>query len=393
MPKVNDAGPPERRAFSLARVQLLLAILVISLGSRALAQSAPPAPNNPSQPLFYPAPSVEFDPIGATDAQLAAYGFPPRPALMSNGYATWANAVTKAKTRIANPVAQSTNRSHPPAMRGNSVSLAGATANASIYSSDSTNWSGLVATGVYGYFMSDGSSVTTNFQVPSIGNENCPYEPYTAALWAGMDGFFAGDGSGDVLQAGIVANACPTDYKAFYSWFTNDCQHDSPSQPCYEQDVNIPVNQGDWMYIVVTYRTSSPHGSAFISNQSTGQYISVSFDEADTKLSPPYAGRSAEWVVERELFQGNYLSNLANYHNTNGPSGNQQYLYAAYGDGVTNWAAGYGPENSLYLVNMYCAPWNGPWHPTSACPSFQYISLATFYNNVLLTQAAGPAVQ
>jgi len=401
MTKDNHAASAKEdrgRALPLTRVVLMLAVLAISFGPRALAQTAPAGAGNAPQPFFYPAPPEGFDPAGASDLALQAYGFPRRPPVASTEYASWADVVTRAKTRIVSPIAQTTNIRHgrPLMANGPQSTGAGNTANISGDSSNSYNWSGLVATGVPGYFMADGSFVKVAFQAPAVGNDNCSYAPYMDFIWGGMDGW-SGAGANDVLQAGINVSACPTSYWAWYEWWTESCTINTPQYPCYATSVNLPINVGDYIYIVVTYHTSSPHGNAFISNQSTGQYVAVGFDQPSSSApNTAYAGSSADWVVERPTV-GYNLVDLTNYLGTGGPSGQQYYLVTQYSlndqYGSTTLPP-YGPESTLTTVNMICPPWN----PYSACSSgSQNISIANFYYNSqwwgLFTQASGPAVQ
>src|SRR5271166_3523960 len=113
------------------------------------------------------------------------------------------------------------------------------------------------------------------------GYDNCSgYGSYYASMWVGMDGSpNAPAGNEDVLQAGFEAGACPGGYYAWYEWYTVGCNLNASSAayPCVEYNVNLPLTAGDYTYVTVTYNPTSPHGAAFLSNQTTGQYISVSF--------------------------------------------------------------------------------------------------------------------
>jgi Peptidase A4 family len=366
-----------KKSAALGRMGIMLAVLAISLGSGALAQNTASGTNNTPQPSFYPAVPQGFDPVAASDADLATYGLPPRPSLTSTQYTVWVNAVTAAKTRIANPVVQVTNRIHRPIPA--SPPQAGASRNAApianVVTQAFTNWSGAAATGPNNFFTANGSSVTTAFQVPDIGYEDCTFPPYGLSIWAGMDGLADNStGRNDVLQAGLAVFACPASYSLWYEWWTLGCN----SGACYENDIqNFPVNIGDYLYIVVTYNTSSPNGTAYISDQSTGQYISIGFNQPPPiNASTAFAGNSAEWVVERPA-QGGVLTNLEDYLPT-GPYG--LYVYTAYND----WALGYGPASAptgtIYDLEMFCT--YATWNPSAACPGgYGLISYPTFGSN------------
>ena len=229
---------------------------------------------------------------------------------------------------------------------------------------DSQNWSGVGVTASPGYFMANGSYVVGVFHVPSIGAENCTYGPYSAAMWVGMDGY-ASPGANDVLQAGVRADACSSSVEVWFEWFTDGCA--SWQYACTETDVNLPASAGDAFSISVTYHTTSPHGSAFIVNNTTGQYVPVGFDQPVGSPGSTYAGTSAEWVLERPGYIGiSDLENLANY-------ASNTYMEGTY----NGWLPGSGPANAPDYFSMYCKFQS--WNPGSACPVNTYISLPTYY--------------
>jgi hypothetical protein len=352
----------------LARLQLLFAILAIFFVQSALAQT-PSAGASEPQPFFFPAPPAGFNPVGASDADLAAYGFPKRPALTDPYYATWAKVVSNAKNRIANPVARTTTRVHGPVRQAVSgpVHAAGGVGADNGFS---YNWSGPEVTypNTSGYFARNGSTAYIAFQPPVLGTEDCLYAPYHTSIWAGFDGD-SRLSSYDVLQAGIdvsYGTSCSVSYAAWYEWYMPGCSGSSTSYPCYETDVNLTVNAGDAMYISVTYNTTSPNGTAFLSDQTTGDYVTVSFNQPSGNSDGTYSGSSAEWIVERPLsIATGSLYDLGNYSVPDGPNG---YLWA-YPD-YTNSAgsiigAGFDSAATTTFWTMTCD--SSHWNPSSAC--------------------------
>ena len=396
----------------LDRWQLLLAILAISFGSRALAQTAPAGTNNP-QPFFYPAPPQGFDAVGALDADLATYGFPPRPPAGSESYTRWAGVMANARHRLANPVAQKTGISHGPPqgepLPGTTAAgtrSAGGAGTRSYY-----NWSGVNQLYSSPYFAQNnsgyGSIVVGGWAHPTIGSENCSFAPYKMWTWVGMDG--SGDaitGNDDVLQAGFAAEACPTNNYAWYEWYTKGCTADTAATPCSAWSVNLPVNPGDYLYVTVTYKPNSQYkGSAFLQNQSTGQYITIGYNQPPGPPSSAYQGYSAEWIVERpcpNAFSCNSYSDLANYYLPNTPN-NWFWLYPDYLTPQLYYTpAGADPAGTYNVISMYCVPSN--WNPSSACQPYKYISDAYYWgsgvqppqgygNYVLYFYAMAPAKQ
>lgn len=352
---------------------LMIVVLLAALNSQLAIAQAPSNGAN-DQPFFYPAPVAGFNPVTASDADLAALGFPKRPAAADPYYATWVQKMSNAKHRVENPLATATEAVHLPKNRGTNAPTsrlpAGLVANGSTSSDSTVSWSGAE---VYypsnpGYFAQNGSAAYIAFQPPVFGYENCTYAPYHATIWAGLDGDF----NPDVLQAGVdvVYNAnCTTSYIPFYEWFTPYCTINNPSYPCGQTSVNLTVNPGDAMYIVVTYNTTSPNGSAFISDQTTGYYVSVSFNQPpSSRQGNQYAGSTAEWIVERPgpLNSSSYY-NLANYNVPTGPYG-YLWMYPDYYTPSNGYVtiAGTDPASNTIFDYMYCTP--SYWNPSSACP-------------------------
>ena len=274
---------------TLSYWHLLPAVVAIALTSQAIAQTGQNGNANTLQPFFYPAPPEGFDAAGASDADLAAYGFPQRPALTSAAYSSWLTMVRAARIRVANPTFRATNIIHRPAVTSSKVAAVGNT------SYDSQNWSGIgVTASPSGYFMANGTYAVGVFQVPSIGTENCTNGPYSAAMWVAMDGYVS-PGANDVLQAGVRVDACPNTIEAWFEWYTDGCA--SWQTACAETDVNVPAHTGDTFSISITYYTTSPHGNAFIVNNTTGLYVSVGFDQPAGLPGSTYAGTSAEWIL------------------------------------------------------------------------------------------------
>lgn len=359
-----------RRSFGFALV--ISIIILTATGQYATAQSIPIRATEP-QPFFYPAPTDSFDPVNASDTDLAAFGFPRRPPLESAAYTKWVTRMRNVKRRILNPIAQTTNIQHGGAAGSRAlVTGGGAVSNGS----DSFNWSGALASGVSGWFSANASYIDIAFQVPTViapqTDTSCQYGPYETSIWGGIDGWYQFPGANDVLQAGVNIGAagsgsCSLFYSAWYEWWTSQCTTSgNPSLPCYQTNVNLSINPGDYMYIVVTYSTTSPNGSAFISDQSTGDYVSVTFNEPPPINSiTQYQGYNAEWIVERPSIGGSVV-NLANYRGNAGPTGTEVWLDADYSDNTIYggaYAIGYGPESTITVLDMTCPPWN----PSSLC--------------------------
>jgi len=326
----------------------------LCFSSRALAQQAP---GSSSSPIFYPGPPAGFDPVGASDQELALYGFPPRPdQSQPTLYAHWQKVVNPSVTRLTNLPVQATN-----IINGTSLGRRDQGAVGNTTATTSNNWSGYAVTAANGTFRANNSFVIAEWMVPAVGRDNCSYAPYAASQWVGFDGF----GSADVLQAGTAITACGSSYVAWYEWFTSGCTGSSGSLPCYQTNVSIPISPGDLVTTEVWYTTAAPNGHAYIVNYTTQQSTSVGFNQPSGSPGSAYVGNSAEWVVERPGLVGLGLENLANYLTV--PM-NFAYAY--------NGSSYYYPSSSpsgttIYNITMTCPPWN----PSSAC-SFTGLSYA-----------------
>jgi hypothetical protein len=245
------------------------------------------------------APSEDFDPLNASDEDLADNGFPPRPDQVASpkAYASWAKAINASKTRIQPVLKQSNHFSGPAQLKrsGSASQNAGAL--------DSYNWSGyLNLSGSSSYGTGSFYYVYADFLVPVARQ---PFNVCTggwdySVSWVGIDGW----NSADVLQAGFEADAycngstTSTYYSPWYEWFPNS----------WTNITNLSIAPGD-EYFVEVWSTSSTQGYAYLVNENTDQAVEIGFKApSGTTLK----GNSAEWIVERPGINGS-LSTLTNY--------------------------------------------------------------------------------
>jgi hypothetical protein len=255
------------------------------------------------------APPADFDPIQASDEELAYHGFPPRPnqANQPKAYATWVRAMNASKVRIV-PKLEQTSIFHGPAKP---AKLAEPTAveNNPLLSTQarntnySSNWSGYVDfSGATSYGSASYYYLVNDFVVPVAQQAfgACTGGWDYGSAWNGIDGW----GSSDVLQAGVELDAyCSGStresyYSAWYEWF-----------PYGEVRIgNFPVAPGDDMFVEV-WHTSSTQGYAYLVNYNNDQAVEIGFTAYP---GHPLVGNSAEWVVERPSVNGS-LATLTNY--------------------------------------------------------------------------------
>ncbi len=244
----------------------------------------------------YLAPPAGFDPLTASDAQLEAFGFPPRPGSDSPAYFEWQRAVTSPALVIQPTLVQTSivNGALLPALHPAFARIGNAVA------SNSSNWSGYSVVDSNRPFKNE--EISTQFLVPvaqqAFGSGNGGWD-YGSA-WDGIDG----NGSSDVLQAGIefdaYENGTSTNatYAAWYEW-----------APAAEVRIsNMPVAPGDLIRVIV-WNSSTNVGHAEIVNFTANREVKVVFNAPSGRF---VWGNSLEWIVERPTI-GNALATLTNY--------------------------------------------------------------------------------
>ena len=241
------------------------------------------------------APPEGFDPLQASDGDLAKYGFPPRPDINADpkAYASWGKAMRASKRRIVPQLAMS-DLYHGQKRNGAPITESTGT---------TLNWSGAVAlSGATSYNSSSTFYFVYGEYVVPLAEQAfgaCTYSWDYSASWVGIDG----EGTQDVLQAGTDSNAACFNYEeaSYWAWVE--------WAPRAETIItNFPVTAGDDMFVEV-WHTSPTQGYAYLVNLNTNQW-------ADLGITAPsgtsLTGASAEWVVERPTV-GGALSTLTNY--------------------------------------------------------------------------------
>jgi hypothetical protein len=244
-------------------------------------------------------PPPGFKPTSASDTQLDAYGYPPRPDpnAAPDAYAIWVKSVSIPATRIV-PRLRATSLSSGPVQitsiaQGSRSIASGATSN---------NWSSYTIVDSANVFVTPKSYIYGSFIVPTAQQAfgTCSSTWDHSFEWVGIDGW----NSSDVLQAGVEADAScsggttTTFYGAWYEWFPN----------LSVAILNFPIHPGD-LILVYVWSTTTTKGHFYMVDLTTNMSSSLAFNApSGTSLM----GTSAEWVVERPGENG-VLSTLTNY--------------------------------------------------------------------------------
>jgi len=298
----------------------------------------------------YQAPFETFSPLHASDAELARYGFPPRPS-DPNRLSRWNHAMSRAIHRLA-----------PEPRIIPNVRMAPA---------DNTIWSGMIVpSGAGSYGQSSIEHVEAEWEVPlaspARGDATCSTGYYTVANWVGIDGYGGTtDGpfypSDSLWQAGTMSyqlpSGCSPLYAFVYEWW-----------PAGQVGVSVGIGVGQIVFVEV-WSTNSTTGEVFFLNETTGDYTQVQVDAPSGPCSygngtgnQPcvLTGTSAEWIIENPLIGGKQ-QNFGNYI--------INYWSAAYAGtfGGTQLEPGSSGAQALYLVDssgtviswpLVLAPWN-----------------------------------
>lgn len=217
--------------------------------------------------LVYPQPAAGFDPLTATDAQLAYYGLPPRPpASNHSALASWTTAMEHAKYEVASP------------------DIMGPT---SFSSFTGDNWSGY-----YNPADQNGgepyNEVSANWTVPSVPSSGSGNQ---LDAWVGMGGVANTGGyqpqyDGYIEQAGTISTASdPATYRFVWEYYTGS------SSPLHYQ--GPAVTAGDSVYVDITTNTSTLETTFFMENLTTNQYFST-----PPESTPGWSGNTADFEFE-----------------------------------------------------------------------------------------------
>jgi hypothetical protein len=294
---------------------LAVFVLTFTYGVIAHAQSdavrqiyltAANVPTNVADVHTYADPPKDFNPLTASDEELATYGFPTHPDKQADPqhYALWERAMLAAKIRWHGDLKprHSSGRQTMPALSSPAPAL-----DAQLALSGPSHWSNINASGVV---LNNGlkkwnskTSFVGIFTVISVPTAHGPFannlgctEPYYLSLsYAGIDGLIA-FGQSTYFAAGEQAGVeeavyCPTGqayYNAFVGW--GDVYNDV-----------FALNPGDLFYTEIHAFGGCNNGSAFVEDLTTLTYNAYTI----TNLClVPQVGNTANFVVDRLCCNG-----------------------------------------------------------------------------------------
>ena len=301
---------------------LFLVILALTLTAaaqmenprvRAIYEQSATISTNVEGIRTYLAPPAGFKPLTASDEELAAYGFPPRPdkAEDPHGYEVWARVMSMPAKRWYGEL-------KPSKAHSSLANRALSRPQAQVLESSATllkepNWSGVLNT-ISGTTFSTSTSfccVAGEFVVPQpqqafslSGGNICDGNIDQASFWVGMGGA-NGTGLGNqnnIAQMGVdILAPCGDSNGSAYAWVE---WFPAGSQQLFN------VSAGDDIYVSVN--ATSPTTATVYLHDLTGQ--TVASQQITAPSGVQLVGNEAEYIVERPAVGCNTCyTPLANY--------------------------------------------------------------------------------
>jgi hypothetical protein len=312
------------RITTISSVTLTLALGLATLATaqnnnvaRNLYISAANVPTNLNGIYTYPDAPKGFNPLTASDVELASYGFPTRPDKQAepDHYRMWERAMIAAKIRWHGELKarELPNRGLPLALPAHTAEALGAPAATNTINAEASGV--ILKSGVGKWSSGSFADIWSVISVPVVtqpfANSSCTDGWYESMSLVGIDGyvwyspatgnplFQPGETTG-VEEAFYCYNGGPTVYAAVFGWGTVLNQA-------------FALNPGDSFYTEIHAFGGCNNGSAFIEDLRTLTYNSYTLSNP---CFPAQTGRYANWIVFRPPYsnsgQIDGLSPLAN---------------------------------------------------------------------------------
>jgi hypothetical protein len=225
----------------------------------------------------FPVPPPHFDPLHASDALLAEYGFQPRPAADSVAYPAWVETMSSYRSTPVPEIAlgPTISRPHPHATGGASPS------------------DGFVQ-GSWGGWIADWSSthyVATemDFTEPSVQSTSCSGS--SEAAWTGLGGY----NTSRLVQDGVevptnglsLCSSKASGYCAWYEYLNASSNHGPTIMS------QVTIHSGDNMHLYSVYSSALGRINFYVADNTTGTSQSVIITGVGTSY---YDGTSGDFI-------------------------------------------------------------------------------------------------
>jgi len=302
--------------FAKLAVLAIMGSLLLSLSTlataesdavRAIRASAATVPTNIPGVHGYAEPPKGFNPVTATDEELAIYGFPPRPDKQANleHYAAWEQAMKAAKIRWNGKLKVLPFGGQRSLAAGSSHPLEGVSPNAGPSELNVTNASGVVLSNKQTAWSSKNSFnvILARFSVPVTQfpfGTNCSQDYANEFTFVGIDdSFYEGTNNAEVSEPGMVGglatavfcNPNQTEYLAYFGW--------APLALLG----SFTVNPGDVFWAEVQILDAND-GTVYLEDITTGSLASYAVSTCEAGVCTNLRGRTAGWTVSRGCCEG-----------------------------------------------------------------------------------------
>jgi hypothetical protein len=294
--------------------------LVLLSGTAYAAQAEEAVSNSKAPPhtvqtnipgvFAYTQPPAAFNVRTASAAELAAWGYPPRPDASKDSaeYGHWLEVVNPAAKRVIPDLVRHEGVYHRP-VANLSVNVPGSRTNAPITAS-SENWSGLALLPASGG--QPISSVSGRWTVPTVKQApgTCSGGWDYSSQWVGIGGF----NDGFLFQAGSAASVyCDVgnNIPEYFPWIEWLPQSELVLYKNASTSTLYPFAPGD--YLIVTVSATNWSGGVSttgnLSFQDVTQGWTVTLTASAASLGgSEVTGQSGEWIVERTEVNGAFAT-------------------------------------------------------------------------------------
>ncbi len=286
---VGPPGPSELRAYASTVSQRPVSVKSSDVVSLPGGGQSYEYDFSNGRSLSVPVPPAGFDPMTATDAQLAEYAFPPRPSQASD-LEEWQKAMESYRSTL---VPTSTGA----VKFASTQRLAVQPAPATVYS-NSPNWGGYFADGTAGTYV----AVKDAFVVPAASQNTCSSiygVPIMGGLWIGLGGW----NTGVLIQEGLLW----CDLSSSPGWQAFGEGYPGPPGPLCA--TSFFLTPGHTVYMNMSYQQSNTTAYFYVEDENTGAKDACAFDFGNNSY---YDGSSADYISE-QLMGSNCITALVDY--------------------------------------------------------------------------------
>jgi hypothetical protein len=262
-------------------------------GGRAYVYSMPDGST-----ATFPVPPAGFDPLHASDAQLAEYGFQARPPSDSVAYASWAETMSSYRSTPVPAIALGPTISHPNQHAAASTPFDGFV---------NGSWGGWIAN--WGAGTTHYVATEMDFTEPSVSSTSCSVS--SEAAWTGLGGYntvkLVQDGVEVPTNATSLCSSKASGYCAWYEYL-NDGNNHGPTIMS-----NVTIHSGDNMHLYTVYSSALGRINFYVADNTTGTSQSVIINNVGTT----YYDDSSGDFIGAEPYGGTPLKHFSTFSTRN----------------------------------------------------------------------------